>query len=118
MKEATEGTSITPVTIGHSNGGGFAQAAAAANGLKSIVFNSRPMGAGMRRYIGQNKIAENAKNMVVFSTKGDWLAGNSVINWIAIIFERVIGMVVLRNIGLGYQLENACKHETHNNYYF
>jgi hypothetical protein len=118
LKEATAGTSIKPVTIGHSNGGGFAQAAAAANGLKSIVFNSRPMGSGMRRYIGQNKIAENAKNMVVFSTKGDWLTGNRVVNLIAILFERIIGIVVPRNIGKGYQLANYCKYDTHDNYYF
>lgn len=107
MQEVTQGTEITPVMVGHSHGGGIAQVAAAANGLKSVVFNSRPMGAGMRRYIGQSTIAKNAKNMIVFSTKGDWLTGNTIINVIAVLFERIIGITVPRNIGLGYQLPSA-----------
>lgn len=104
VKEATQGSEMTPVMIGHSHGGGLAQCAAAANGLKGIAFNSRPMGAGMRRYIGQAKIAESAKNMTVFSSRGDWLSGTAAVNALAAIFERVTGIPVPRSIGTGYHL--------------
>lgn len=117
IKKATAGTGITPVMVGHSHGGGFAQAAAAANGLKSVVFNSRPMGPGMRRYIGQSKIAENGKNMIAFSTSGDWLTANKLINLIAILFERIIGIVVPRNLGVGYRIGGDCSdHENFHDY--
>lgn len=116
IKEATSGTDITPVMVGHSHGGGIAQVAAAANGLKSVVFNSRPMGAGMRRYIGQSKIANNAKKMIAFSTKGDWLTDVRLLNLIAILFERIIGIVVPRNVGTGYQIPSSSS-DRHEEFY-
>lgn len=117
IKEAILGTDITAVMVGHSHGGGVAQVAAAANGLKSVVFNSRPMGGGMRRYIGQQTIANNAKKMVAFTTKGDWLTDRPFINLIAIIFERVFGIVVPRNVGTGYRIPNDST-DTHEQFYY
>ena len=102
VKKAAEGSSLTPVMVGHSHGGGLAQAAAASVGLKSYVFNSRPLGAATRRYIGQDKIAENSRQMVAFSVQGDWLTRNLVANAVASLFERVIGIALPRSIGTGY----------------
>lgn len=107
LKKATKGSDITPVLVGHSHGAGMSQAGAAANGIKGIAFNSRPMGAGTRRYIGQSRIAKNAKHITTFSGKGDWLSGNRVINTLGIIFERVTGIAVQRSIGTGYYLPDV-----------
>lgn len=104
LKESTHNTDVTPVMIGHSHGGGLAQTGAVANGIKGIVFNSRPMGAGIRRYIGQAVIADNAKNITAFSGKGDWLSGTVVVNGLAAFFERVTGIPVPRTVGTGYHL--------------
>lgn len=104
LKKATKGTDLTPVLVGHSHGAGMSQAGAAANGIKGIAFNSRPMGAGTRRYIGQSRIAKNAKHITTFSGKGDWLSSNPVINTLGIIFERLTGIAVQRSVGTGYYL--------------
>lgn len=106
LKDLTEGTQIKPVMVGHSHGGGLAQAGAVANGIKAIVFNSRPMGAGTRRYIGQSKIATNSQNIVTFSGRGDWLSGIVIVNYLAVIFERLTGIPVPRSVGTGYHLPN------------
>lgn len=84
----------TPTIVGHSHGGGLAQVAALANDMKGVIFNSRPMGAGIRRFIGQDKIAENSKNITAFSIKGDSLTGNKCINVLSIAFERLTGIPV------------------------
>ncbi len=104
LKKATKRTELTPVLVGHSHGGGMAQAGAVANGIKGIAFNSRPMGAGVRRYIGQARIAKNAKYVTTFSGRGDWLSGNRLINTLAILFERITGIPVPRSVGIGYHL--------------
>lgn len=104
LKEATEGTDIKPMLGGHSHGGGLAQCAALATGLQATVFNPRPMGAGMRRYIGQDKIAENSKNITGFSVKGDFLTDNKLLNALAITMEKVTGIIAPRNIGNFYKV--------------
>jgi|GEM_PF-5581535 len=104
LKQTTEAADLTPVFVGHSHGGGMAQAGALANGIKGVAFNSRPLGAGVRRYIGQSKVAENSKNITTFSGKGDWLTGTVVINTLAILFERLTGIPVPRSVGTGYHL--------------
>jgi hypothetical protein len=116
LKELTEGSGLNPVMVGHSHGGGLAQTGAVANGIKGVAFNSRPMGAGTRRYIGQSKIAKNAESITVFSGKGDWLSGTKVINVLSVIFERLTGIPVPRSVGTGYhlpKLEGAGKLENH-----
>lgn len=107
LKDVTKGSSITPVVIGHSHGGGLAQCAAADNGLKAVVFNPRPMGASMRHLIGQSKVAKNAKNIIAFSGEGDFLTSNRFINALAIAFERLTGIPVPRSIGQGFKLPKA-----------
>lgn len=104
LKEKTKDTGVTPVLVGHSHGGGMAQAGALANGIKGVVFNSRPLGAGVRRYIGQSKVAKNAEQITAFSGKGDWLSGSRVVNTLAVIFERLTGIPVPRTVGTGYHL--------------
>ena len=104
LKEAFHDTDVTPVLIGHSHGGGLAQAGALANGIKGVVFNSRPLGAGVRRYIGQSKVAKNAENLTAFSGRGDWLSGSRAANTLAVIFERLTGIPVPRTMGTGYHL--------------
>lgn len=107
LKKATKGTDLTPVLVGHSHGAGMSQAGAAANGIKGIAFNSRPMGAGTRRYIGQARIAKNAKHITTFSGKGDWLSGNRVLNTLGVVLERLTGIAVQRSVGTGYYLPDA-----------
>lgn len=120
LKTITDKTGITPVIIGHSHGGGLAQTAACANGIKGIIFNSRPMGANVRRYIGQAKIAENENKMVAFSVKGDWVSGNRALNFLAAAFERITGYVLPRNVGKGYHLPNMPEEDSdyhHNSFH-
>lgn len=117
LKESTKGSGITPVMVGHSHGGGLAQTGAVANGIKGVVFNSRPMGAGTRRYIGQSTIAENAKHITAFSGKGDWLSGSVVVNRLAIIFERSTGIPVPRTVGTGYHLPKLHGLSNHSDFY-
>ena len=99
-----ENDKLTPVVIGHSHGGGLAQAAAAANEIKGVVFNSRPMGASVRRYIGLDKIAKNSKLITAFSAEGDFLSRTRIINLLAMLFERILGIPVPHTIGKGYIL--------------
>ncbi len=117
LKNVTENTGISPVIIGHSHGGSIAQCAAVANGLKGVVFNSRPMGAGTRRYIGQSTIAKNASKITAFSGKDDWLSGIKALNALAVIFERVTGIPVPRTVGIGYHLPESTNGKGHSNYY-
>jgi hypothetical protein len=119
LKKVTHGTKITPVMVGHSHGGSLAQSGAVANGLKGIVFNSRPMGAATRRYIGQSTVAENAKNITAYSVKGDWLSDNSASQYVAL-FEKVLGIVVPRTVGTGYMLphlEDETEATNHGGFY-
>lgn len=107
LKETAKAGGYTPVVVGHSHGGALAQIAAAANGIKGVVFNSRPMGAGVRRYIGQDKIAENGINITVFSAKNDLLTRLKPINAIGIFMERVLGIPIPRSVGVGYLLPSV-----------
>lgn len=104
LKKCTDTTGDTPVAVGSSHGGSLAQCAAVANGIKGVVFNSQPMGAGTRRFIGQKKIAKNSKHITAFSGKGDILSGTKAMNVIAVLFERVTGLPVPRTVGKGYNL--------------
>ncbi len=104
VKEAVQDSDITPVMLGHSHGGGIAQCAALANNLKAVVFNSRPIGAGVRRYIGQNTVAENSKQVTAFSVKSDCLTDNKAINHLGMAFERILGIITPRSVGTGYYL--------------
>ena len=105
LKESLNESEHKPVVVGHSHGGGLAQAAAAGAGIKGVVFNSRPMGAGTRRFIGQKKIAKNSKEITAFSSKGDPLSATRVINILAVIFERITGVPVPRTIaGNAYEI--------------
>lgn len=114
LKNETSKVGLTPVVVGHSHGGGLAQCAALANGIKTIVFNSRPMGAGMRRLIGQDKIAKNAENITVFSVKGDWLTGTKILNKLSVIYERLTGVVTPRTAGKGYIIQCKPGSNAHN----
>lgn len=102
LKEKTAGTGLTPVVVGFSHGGGLAQCAAAANGINGVVFNSRPMGASVRRYIGSEKIAENAKKITAFSGRGDFLSNTRGLNALAVFTERILGIPVPRTVGKSY----------------
>lgn len=114
LKTYAKEKNLTPVVIGHSHGGGLAQVAAAKNGIKGVVFNPRPMGAGVRRYIGSSKIAENAKQIAVFSAKGDWVSGTRPLNVLAAIFERITGIVMPRSVGVGYILPSVSSSSNEN----
>lgn len=105
MKSIAEEKGYEAVMLGHSHGGGLAQVAALANGLKGVVFNARPMGAGVRRRY-KDQIQQNAEKIVSFSGKGDWLGGNRVFNAIARFLEQ-IGISAPRTIGYGYNLPEA-----------
>lgn len=114
LKDLTANSPLVPVMVGHSHGGALAQTGAVANGIKGVAFNSRPMGAGVRRFIGQSKIAENAGKITVFSGKGDWLSANRAINLLSVLFERLTGIPVPRSIGTGYNLPRVEDDDIHN----
>jgi hypothetical protein len=118
LKEVAEKSKLTPIVMGHSHGGGLAQCAALSNGIKAVAFNSRPMGAGMRRFIGLDKLTENAKNITQFSVKGDILTGLPGLNLLPVIFERLTGIMVPRNIGTGYRLPFPVLKDPHNSYIY
>lgn len=105
IKEVAAEMGFNAVMIGHSHGGGLAQAAALPNDLKAVVFNSRPMGAGVRR-LYQDKLPTSADKITAFSGKGDWLGGNRVMNSLSRFLER-IGITAPRTIGQGYNLPEA-----------
>jgi hypothetical protein len=105
IKEVATEQGFTGVMIGHSHGGGLAQAAALPNDLKGVVFNSRPMGAGVRR-LYRDKLSTSADKITAFSGKGDWLGGNRVMNSLSRFLER-IGITAPRTIGQGYNLPEA-----------
>ncbi|MFI5343535.1 MAG: hypothetical protein ACHQUC_04870 [Chlamydiales bacterium] len=107
LKEHAGKLGLTPVAVGHSHGAGIAQCAAVANGIKGVNFNSRPMGAGVRRYIGQSKIAKNAKHITTFSGQKDWLSHTRGLNVLGVLIERLFGIVVPRSVGKGYDLPPA-----------
>ncbi len=109
LKEACNGSSIKPVIAGHSHGGMLAQCAAVANGLEASVFNSEPMGAGVRRYIrsnvGNTAFAENAEKITAFSVKGEWLGGTRIFNILSVLAERILGIPVPRTVaGKAYSI--------------
>lgn len=112
LKKAGDSLEFTPIAVGHSHGGGIAQIAAAANdGVHCVAFNPRPVGASVRRWIGSEKVAKNAENMKVFSSKGDFLTGTRAINFLSVFCERVLGIPVPRSIGTGYQVPHYSPHK-------
>lgn len=92
--------------VGHSHGGGLAQTAALANGLKAVVFNSRPIGVGVRRYIGQGKVAKNAEKIIAFSSCGDYLSSFTTVNVVAKLIERFTGIMLPRTAAKEYEVPN------------
>ncbi len=118
IKEVIGIAQIQPVMIGHSHGGGLAQASALANNLKGIIINSRSIGAQTRALIGEEVIKENTKNITAFNVRGDWLTEAKTVkdlkpafeamlktNFLALLlFEGFKEMSIPPNIGQGYYL--------------
>ncbi len=81
MEKEQDKPNYKPTIIGHSNGGGLAQCAAAAAGVKGVVFNSRPVGAEARKKLNElNKPddgGEKRQNITAFVNKGDWVSSKS-----------------------------------------
>lgn len=106
IKNITKDANITPVMIGHSHGGMLAQAAAISNGLKGVIFNSEPLGIGIKNLIDLNIGKKNRKNnadqVIAFSTRGDWLTDGSI-NAVCRL-GRDVGLPVPTVMGKGYQL--------------
>lgn len=101
-----DATHLTSIMVGHSHGGGLAQTASVANGLKAIIFNSRPIGSAAKNLIGQELINQHSNKITAFSVKGDWLTDKQSTLSISSIFENVLGV---SNIGQGYFLPNLDK---------
>jgi hypothetical protein len=97
---------LKAVAIGHSHGGGLAQIAALTGGIKGVVFNSRPMGAKIRRRIGKETIQENVPQIVAFSGKGDFLTHTKIINKTASVVRK-LKIPLPRTLGTGYNLPKA-----------
>ncbi len=111
LKQACESSDTTLVIAGHSHGGMLAQCAAAANGIKASVFNSEPMGAGVRRYIrskvGHKEFHKNAENITAFSVRGECLGGTRVFNVLSVWAERILGIPVPRTVaGKAYSIQS------------
>ncbi len=118
MKKLTKGTSIKPVMVGHSHGGGLAQVAALANGLKGIIFNSRPLSHATVNRIGlsNSDLSENEKNIATFTVKGDWLTDHSIISQIGNLFGNM-GISPPKNYGVGYLLPRPQEGSPHGYFY-
>lgn len=95
------------VMIGHSHGGGLAQYAAAANGVKGVVFNSRPLGAALRKQLIKEGKLENESNIYHFSSGGDFLTDNKFFNFLSKGIKKIAGRNALipQNIGHQYKME-------------
>lgn len=65
------------------------------------------MGVGVRRFIGEEKIAESSKNIKILSTKNDFLTDNIVFNTLSVVHERLTGAMMPRNIGQGYKIASS-----------
>lgn len=100
VKQASEKAKMIPVMVGHSHGGGLAQAAAVVNGIKGVVFNSRPLGAALRRAIENDgiDIQEKAGKIRAFTTRGDHVSDIKAINFLAASFERLTGIYMPRTV--------------------
>lgn len=96
LKETTANSGLTPVIVGHSHGGMLASIAAAANGVKGVLFNPEPVPASVRRLIGQSNIEKN--NIICFYNRGCWVADNGALNKLAVGLERLFGWAVPRTI--------------------
>lgn len=105
LKEEGEKSDLKPVVVGHSHGGGIAQTAAAAGGIKGVVFNSRPMGGKVRQKIGKETLQKNRGDITAFAGKKDWLSRTTPINKIAFFAKTTLKIPRLpRTIGKGYDL--------------
>ncbi len=121
LKDIAKEKGFTPVVVGHSHGGGLAQCAALSNGIKAFVFNSRPLGAGIRKMLGKEVIKQNADKVTVFSIEGDFLTQNKALNRLAIATESRLGISVARTVGKGYilpkpQIQGKSLFKSHNRY--
>lgn len=109
LKESCISPDIKPFIAGHSHGGMLAQSAAVANSLEASVFNSEPMGAGVRRYIrsnvGNKQFHQNAEKITAFSVQGEWLGGTRIFNILSVLAERILGIPVPRTVaGKAYSI--------------
>lgn len=78
LRGIAENSGFTPVVVGHSHGGGLAQCAASAAGIKGVVFNARPVGLGARKAIEEHRKGALVSNAITsFTTKGDWVASKN-----------------------------------------
>lgn len=107
LKKECEKTNFKPVVVGHSHGGGIAQAAAAAAGIKGVVFNSRPLGVKVRRKIGKETLLKNSSDITAFAGKNDWLSRTKIFNKTASIARKALKIPLPRTIGKGYDLPKA-----------
>lgn len=123
LKEVAKDHGATPVVVGHSHGGGLAQAAAAAADIKGVVFNSRPIGRGVRKYIQEKYIEEGKKetnpkssnelrkefikstddNITAFAGKGDFVTKG--VRALTLVVNGMLGISVPRNLGTGYYID-------------
>lgn len=81
FREAAKGHGYKPVMVGHSHGGGLAACAADAAGIDGVIFNGRPVGAGVRKALEKFKsedttnASSQAENKITaFVTDKDWVA--------------------------------------------
>lgn len=113
---------FTPVMVGHSHGGGLAQFAAASNGIKGVVFNSRPLGIGLKKMLMKEGKINNENNIYHFSGKGDPLTDNKFFNLLAKGIKKLAGQnaAIPQNIGHQYKMKQSGKENTafarHNGY--
>lgn len=112
---------MKPVMVGHSHGGGLAQAAAISSGSKGVVFNAEPLGSGTKKMIDSQIGKENrkafSKEVTAFSMKGDWLTDSSINALLC--FGRDHGFPVPTVMGKGYKLPTVegDKQDKHCNFY-
>ena len=120
LKNATEGSEIKPVLLGHSHGGSLAQVAAISNGLKGVIFNSEPIGIAVKKAIdkriGKEKRKIFAKQVIAFSIESDWLSGGLIDNLCRI--GRDSGLPVPTVFGKGYRFPRVSRSWAENHMLF
>lgn len=107
-----------PVFIGHSHGGGLAQAGALAHGIKGVTFSPRPIGQGTIDLIGLDNIRENQSKISTFCIRGDWLSeADSSFNVCARAALFFSGRSDPRSFGIPYELPQTEGSNYHSSFY-
>lgn len=120
LKTFAQSRNCTPVIVGHSHGGGLAQCASLSNGIKCFVYNPRPLGDGVCKYLGKQEnidLEEMKKNITAFNVEGDWLTRNKVCNKLAVWIEKYTSLSVPRTLGTEYVIPAPNEKDLHNAYY-